>query len=145
MCHDCVPNTHHATTTDKSHQMIVRTSVAVPRGAMLTASYTEHLKGTYSRRSFLKETKYFDCLCNRCMDPAELGTFVSALKCAQCPNGYLLSTQPLSYEEDDAVWKCYTEECSSCLTSDKVRNLLIKIRKEVETVESSTAGSRISR
>jgi len=146
MSHSCVPNTHHATTTcDKAYQMIVRTSVPIIKGTMLTTSYADHLKGTEVRRSFLINTKFFECTCDRCADPTECGTFMSAIKCTLCSPGYVLPVKPFNISDSEAVWKCLEHDCSHTLTTEKVQTLLGKISKDVETVESSTAGSRISR
>jgi len=45
----------------------------------------------------------FICKCKRCLDPTELGTYLSALKCQQCPEGYLLSENPTDSFSD---WRC---------------------------------------
>ena len=64
--------------------------------------YTSYL-GTHKRRRRLKSEWYFDCHCERCTDPTELGTMVSAVLCEACEEGYLLPKDPLdAYSE----WPC---------------------------------------
>ena len=48
---------------------------------------------------------YFDCECERCRDPTELETFVSALICEVCEDDFLLPTEPLDYL---STWTCGT-------------------------------------
>jgi hypothetical protein len=45
----------------------------------------------------------FICKCARCLDPTEFGTFLSGLKCQECPEGYMLSLKPTSSFSD---WEC---------------------------------------
>lgn len=55
------------------------------------------------RRQHLKESKFFDCVCERCRDPSELGSYVGALVCSKCLSGRILSTNPL---DPNAFWQC---------------------------------------
>jgi hypothetical protein len=43
--------------------------------------YTHALWGTQARREHLAATKYFTCRCERCVDPTELGTYISGIRC----------------------------------------------------------------
>ena len=36
------------------------------------------------RRADIKHTWSFDCICHRCQDRTELGTFVSGVNCTSC-------------------------------------------------------------
>lgn len=80
--HDCVPNTHR--TFDADLNLVVRAAIPIKRGHHLTSCYTEPLSTTSVRQEHLRATKYFTCGCKRCMDPTELKTFTSALKCSDC-------------------------------------------------------------
>lgn len=51
------------------------------RGTDITTMYTHMLWTTQARREHLRNTKYFSCQCQRCADPMELGTHISALRC----------------------------------------------------------------
>lgn len=72
----------------------------------LTATYTHILSATTERRKHLRYGKFFDCTCDRCSDPTELGTYFGALKCSQpgC-GGSILCTDPL-LPTNDAPWAC---------------------------------------
>lgn len=80
--HDCIPNTHR--TFDADLNLVVRAAVPIKRGQHLTSCYTDSLSTTSLRQEHLRSTKYFTCGCKRCMDPTELQTFTSALKCSEC-------------------------------------------------------------
>lgn len=51
--------------------------------------------GTKERREHLRQNKFFECDCARCADAAELGTFVSAVRCRRCPTGAVVLERPL--------------------------------------------------
>lgn len=73
----------------------VRSTVDIPKGEMLYATYTFTLTGTQSRQEHLKKGKYFTCNCKRCTDPSELDTHFSTLKCQKCEIGNIMSSNPL--------------------------------------------------
>ena len=56
------------------------------------------------------ETKYFICSCPRCVDPTELGTMFSSIRCPQCTadTGYLVPNTPGHADllEVQADWRC---------------------------------------
>lgn len=104
LSHNCVSNICHSintlgTGTKDDYTVTVRASVAVKEGEQLYSSYTYSLWPTLVRREFLKESKYFDCKCERCADPSELGTNLSSLKCQKCDNGIIRSSDPLGKYE----------------------------------------------
>lgn len=66
--HCCVPNTRHH--FDDQQRLYVSAALPIAAGEELTMSYTDLLWDTWSRRRFLKATKYFSCACSRCSDPS---------------------------------------------------------------------------
>lgn len=73
----------------------MRTTVNVKEGEELFTTYTHILNGTRVRQDHLKCGKFFNCKCERCTDPTELGTHFSSLLCKKCVGGILVSTDPL--------------------------------------------------
>ena len=69
-------------------------------------------------------SKHFQCDCERCCDPTELGTYLSALKCMKCSVGYYLAQDPLS---ESSAWKC--EACGSLAPSTLGLFLSVVYRK----------------
>jgi len=88
------------------------------------------------RRKHIRDAKLFDCMCDRCSSPTELGTYFSAIKCSQCPPGYLLPKDPLNPE---SVWIC--EICSFAMLVDDVTATTEQIHEEIfeaqKTVETA--------
>ncbi|CAL4066087.1 unnamed protein product [Meganyctiphanes norvegica] len=80
--HNCIPNSHR--TFDENLSLVVRAAVNIKRGEHITSCYTDPLSTTINRVEGLRISKYFTCQCSRCLDPTELNTFVSALKCSPC-------------------------------------------------------------
>ncbi|CAB3383801.1 Hypothetical predicted protein [Cloeon dipterum] len=101
MSHDCTPNTSHA--DDAERRLSVRATLAIPKGQPVTLSYAYTLQGTLRRRQHLREGKFFDCVCRRCSDKTELGTFCSALICPKCGEARVLPTDPL---DEASAWEC---------------------------------------
>lgn len=114
MNHQCSPNTTHG--YDAGHAMVVRAAVDIPEGQELTNSYAPLLWGTPARRAHLLDTKGFLCRCDRCQDPQEFGSLLSALRCGRsgCP-GAIVSVEPL---ESSSPWQCLS--CGQQLSAAKV-------------------------
>lgn len=123
LAHDCVANTSIA--IDDDYQMKIYTNCDVEEGAMLTYCYTNPLLGTDERRQSLMIGKYFYCKCNRCMDPTELGSHMSSLRCRSCSKGYIVRTA--------TSWQC--QECSSTLDDGFVNQILDNARDEILRVK----------
>ncbi|KAJ8953591.1 hypothetical protein NQ318_003014 [Aromia moschata] len=118
LSHNCVSNIHHAIDckgTGDSEDF---------------SSYTYSLWPTLVRREFLKESKFFDCRCERCSDKTELGTHNSTLKCNKCDNGVIMSTDPL---DDRCEWKC--THCEFKTHAVAVRKVFAAIQADIDSVE----------
>lgn len=112
LTHQCKQNTKHSFHGD-NFELVLTTTMPIKKGEVITATYTQSLWGTLSRRLHLKRFKHFDCVCKRCSDPTEFGTYTGSIYCSQCrvfdksktcPK--MISTNPL---DNDAQWKC--EKC----------------------------------
>lgn len=79
------------------YRVYLRAALPLKKGDELFAAYTYSMWPTIIRREYLREGKYFECNCQRCADPTELGTHMSTLKCTKnlCDNGVILSTNSL--------------------------------------------------
>lgn len=84
--------------------MAVRASRKILKGEQIFNSYTKFLWGTQQRRVHLAYSKNFLCKCERCVDPTEFGSFISALKCVRpdCDN-VMLPVDPLIVT---SPWEC---------------------------------------
>ena len=88
---------------EANSQIRVEARRSLKAGEEITVQYYTSYLGTHKRRRRLKSEWYFDCHCERCTDPTELGTMVSAVLCEACEEGYLLPRDPLdAYSE----WPC---------------------------------------
>ena len=52
--------------------LTLRAAVPITRDDHISITYTDSLWPTTERRSHLMVTKYFECICIRCIDPTEL-------------------------------------------------------------------------
>ena len=66
------------------------------------------------------QSKHFECLCQKCNDPTELGSHGSSVRCLQCKNGFLMPPK----------WIC--DSCESKLPMEIGENVLFKAYKESE-------------
>ncbi|KAG5674228.1 hypothetical protein PVAND_004208 [Polypedilum vanderplanki] len=136
--HSCIPNTTHAIHPSDNFRMHVRATVAIEKGSQLFSCYTYTQNGTLDRQQHLMEGKYFQCHCERCLDPTELGTHFSSMKCSSCLFGDVLSSNPL---DSEANWIC--NKCSQENSAETIKESLkalqdeVKCTKSVEFLESS--------
>ena len=72
-----------------------RSTVPIKKGEQHYTTYTYTLNGTVERQKHLRAGKFFICRCERCLDPTELGTHFSSLKCQECENGNIIPLDPL--------------------------------------------------
>lgn len=131
MSHACVPTVKIITRDDFSY--VCEATVLIKQKTEVLTSYHHyyyHLFGTMYRRADIKHTWCFDCICHRCQDPTELGTFVSGVNCDKCKYSYLLPLQPLDY---DSVWGC--QVCDHRETNNQVSDKLLKFEKEIDAVK----------
>ncbi|XP_046407226.1 SET domain-containing protein SmydA-8-like [Ischnura elegans] len=151
--HNCVANCTKRFT--QYGEIEVRTTTLVSKGSRLSISYTDPLWGTVDRRKHLSLSKYFFCSCPRCEDPTELGTFIGAIKCRSCHNGYCVpvlnghSSSEIkrlsSYE-----WICFGKPvadatrdrgCGNVISFDKAMDILEPIGMKLSALESDNLAA----
>ncbi|XP_071438731.1 uncharacterized protein [Hetaerina americana] len=151
--HSCVANC----TKRFSHLggIEVRTTTVVTKGSKLSISYTDPLWGTIDRRKHLSLSKYFFCTCKRCEDPTELGTFIGAIKCRACQQGYCV---PVRTEENckeieklsSYEWICFgkpvpeasrKEGCGYTISFDQAMEILEPIGQKLSSLEPENLGA----
>lgn len=94
--HSCTPNITHSIHPSRNYEMQARATMSIVEGTQLYSCYTYTLNGTMDRQKHLMEGKFFQCHCERCLDPSELGTNFSSLKCTKCNTGSVKTSDPLS-------------------------------------------------
>lgn len=118
MNHQCVPNVRYK--FDERQVMVVQAAKPIGKGEEIFTSYLQLFWSTLSRRLQLKATKDFMCSCDRCKDPTENQTYLSALKCAkqECTTGRLLPMSPLLIH---SPWQC--DVCGMKLEFKKISRI----------------------
>ena len=99
MSHNCIANTKITTREDFSY--VCEATIPIKAGEEIVTNYHHYhyqFYGTPYRRADLKGTWSFDCVCSRCQDPTEYGTYVSAMICDACKFGHILPMQPTNYQ-----------------------------------------------
>lgn len=138
MEHSCVPNTKHTfllATKDRNdlYKISIKAVVTIIKGHHISTMYSHALWGTQARRQHLKDTKYFSCKCQRCSDPTELGTYLSAMKCLgdgmKLCDGIHLPEDPL---DDETDWAC--TKCTAKVGNSQVNMVISQMGEEVENV-----------
>ncbi|XP_012268041.2 SET domain-containing protein SmydA-8-like [Athalia rosae] len=124
IAHDCRGNTH--LTVDDEHRLTIYASAFIAKGATIYFNYTASFLGTVERRESLRKGKYFECSCELCSDPYELGSHLSSLVCPRCRKGYVVNQNPLCVDPygQEAKWQC--GQCKSLL-SGKVINTTLNL------------------
>jgi len=89
MSHSCTYNARHV--IDAENTIRVYAQSPIKKGEEVTITYTSLLSCTAKRQDKLRSLWFFSCGCSRCVDPTELGTFISSVVCPSCPDrGYLI-------------------------------------------------------
>ncbi|CAL8135501.1 unnamed protein product [Orchesella dallaii] len=112
----------------------MRSVVPISKGVYISPStYEKGISATFIRRPIKKRIFSRTCACDRCSDPKELGTYISAIKCKVCAGGYYLQKDPL---EEDSCWECDNESCRLVLKNSDIMRIIEQISK---MLTSSTA------
>ena len=119
--HSCIPNVH--LTCSSIGVMEARSAVSIEKGETLLICYTGTVEPLWERQRCAIDVYHFQCRCNRCKDPTEMGTYFSSPKCSECPDRYLLPNINIPIMK----WYCMCCEMEYT-TSD--------IRQEIEEWES---------
>ncbi|XP_026471009.1 SET and MYND domain-containing protein DDB_G0277331-like [Ctenocephalides felis] len=98
--HSCVANCTKSFTDEKTSEITIWAARDIAPGEHLSICYTDSIWGTKDRQQDLLENKFFQCSCQRCMDPTELGSYTSALYCSNMKcGGYVLPTKSKTASE----------------------------------------------
>ncbi|XP_031628938.1 SET domain-containing protein SmydA-8-like isoform X2 [Contarinia nasturtii] len=110
--HKCSPNTRHD--IDKHFVGRVLASRPIKKDEQIFISYSQLLWGTNSRRMHMIVSKQFRCECERCIDPTENSTNLSAIQCADknCTAGLVLPIEPLDFRSP-AKCNCCGKICEN--------------------------------
>lgn len=127
--HACYNNTNYVKFPDLHLEL--RSQLPIRKGQEIFTRYISSTIGNVRRRQDIRRYWFFDCECDRCRDPTEMGTLMSALRCLSCDSGFLLPVDGLDYESD---WAC--DGCSKTVKFKTVDEVLATIEKQVRNVIS---------
>lgn len=134
--HSCRANLSKSFT--ETGEIVLWARFPIKKGTHLSICYTDALYGTENRRYHLKQTKFFDCTCERCSDLSEFGTNFGALKCSgvskdrlTCP-GILL---PATLEDVNKHWKC--NKCQVEVPYSEINEVLMRAGRDLGAMRGS--------
>lgn len=137
--HSCMPNCYYTFDTKKQFKIRMQAGRHIKKGEHLSIMYTHMLWGTHMRQDHLLTNKYFVCKCVRCIDPTELGTNFSAMKCigdiGKSCGGTLLPKNPIDITSE---WFC--DRCDVSITNEKIEIILSNIEQEVDDLMVPSAS-----
>ena len=128
--HSCAANAKH-TIYIKNKRIAVQAQTNIEAGDEILINYTAFIIGTSFRRRKLMKNWYFQCSCERCRDPTELGSHLSSLVCPKCDQGIMTQLEPL---KENSPWKCsihsftYTKQNVDNMVSDLKGHFISKVR-----------------
>ena len=99
--------------------MEIRARFNIREGEEITTSYIRPTQDTQARRELLAHTWHFWCTCDRCRDPTEGGSHLSAVLCPACAEAPMLPQFPLDTE---TAWACTV--CQACISHEEHKALL---------------------
>lgn len=133
--HNCRPNLSKSFT--EKGEIVLWARFPIPKGTHLSICYTDALWGTEARKHHLKQTKFFDCNCERCRDKTEFGTNFSAVKCSGFSEGSSCSglLLPRSVDELTGVWSC--DKCTAQVKYGQINEVLTRAGRDLEAMRGS--------
>lgn len=108
-------------------------SVDIKKGDVISLSYCQPLHSTMQRRVYLRHSKCFDCLCQRCRDSTECGTYIGSSVCQRCKIAKLLPDDPLDATSD---WKC--ANCSLQVTATNFQYIQSRLQFAIENLSKQS-------
>lgn len=146
--HSCAPNCVWSISNFPEFKIRLRAAYPLEKGQKLTINHLEfHAegpKGTVERRMGIFLRFGFTCMCERCVDPTELGTYASAFVCQKCRRpdenkvvaedmGYLLpANQSALGITEDIPWRC-----NACQYAIQLNRLYPKIEELTQAIEAN--------
>jgi len=127
MNHHCVGNTRLM--LDGQHTMTVLASLPVKKNAQVKFNYGRALDPTLTRQTMLLENKFFSCRCDRCLDPTELASHTSSLRCVPPCDGTVLPKDSVI----ESSWGC--TKCGLEREASEVGELLAGIAVDMERLD----------
>ncbi|CAB4055865.1 SMYD [Lepeophtheirus salmonis] len=127
MNHSCVGNARLV--INSGMYIDVYAAVPISNKAPITFNYISPLEDYDRRQKILKENKFFECKCERCEDPTELGTFSSSLLCQVCKKS------PSTRTKDSKNYEC--RDCSEVMSERdamKIANSLMKGKNSLHRI-----------
>lgn len=133
--HSCTANARYCTDCNYITSLCARKPIKM--GEEISISYAKILWSTPSRQGYLKLTKQFTCKCDRCLDPTEASTFLSALKCFdRTCSGLVLPIDPMNFVSS---WKCQTcsrlSEFSAVLRFQEVLSCMVDGIRDIKSIQ----------
>lgn len=128
--HSCMSNCNY-TYDPETFEIQLRTKMVVPKNRELTITYLQPLMTTQERREATQMKWGFTCMCNRCCDSTELGTFASSILCQNCGFGIM---SPVSPRCPDSLWCC--DICRFEMSCSEVNQILRDLFKESRSHET---------
>lgn len=103
--------------------------VDITKGDVISTTYGQALQSTMQRRIHLRQSKLFDCMCQRCRDPSECDTFIGSMVCPRCTSSKLVSNDPLVSSAD---WMCAS--CSFQMDSGNYQLISNRLQFAIENI-----------
>jgi len=130
LSHSCVNNTRYTQTRDG--RMIVRAVKPICKGEEVTTQYRGPNEGNVVRQLEIPQNWMFECSCQRCQDPTELGTHASTMVCPACGVPALL---PTTSKPGEPVWECVA--CNEQQSRSYILEVVKRLEKQLETLPYS--------
>jgi len=136
--HSCVPNCVKFARLGGPHGgaapvLQLRALRDIRPGESLSIAYVPLADPTHMRQESLWRRWGFRCTCTRCVDPAELGSGISSLRCSSCCSGWLAPAGG-DYDRRRATWAC--SRCTCCRSWEDVREMEGEMQSRISEMEA---------
>ncbi|KAG0719144.1 SET domain-containing protein SmydA-8, isoform A [Chionoecetes opilio] len=132
MNHSCRPNV--TVRSDADGTVYAHAAVPIKKGEPLLFSYLPPSDPLWRRQRDLSSLYYFRCICERCTDHTELGSYFSSPRCPNCSGGFL---EP--YEGAGRPWSC--PECGHEQSEEEVEREAEEYVQRVPSEDTSVEAA----
>jgi hypothetical protein len=138
--HSCRPNCTHSVFPNRTLALQAKTAIAA--GEEFTISYISTVQGLLKRRVKLSDKWFFECGCERCADPSELGSHASTHLCQVCRqrrgengggDGFVMSRDP---QDPVAPWACST--CGLLTPAATINEIENRIAGDMQRIDNTS-------
>ena len=135
LSHSCCNNAKHVVKRVKNkYEIWLYSQKEITKGQEITITYINLLRAPRERRANLMSQWFFDCQCDRCLNPLPIDHDLATVICPKC------KSEPLIFDYENDVYRC--QACHSKVDEEAVARLTWVLKENLSEAPKSVAELR---